>query len=85
MNLFSEIQLLRANELLNLLNEDLKEKDKYQPVAVFTENGFDVYICANREKDLLCNILDFEGKTPKGFSANWRIYAHIQQDLKKAK
>lgn len=82
MNLFSEIQLERANKLLDLLNEDLKPKEKYKPIAVFTENGFDIYICGNYRKEILFNILDFDGNFPNGFSACWRNFGHIKQDLK---
>lgn len=82
MNLFTEIQLQRANDLLDSLNEDLKPKEQYQPICVFTEMGFDVYICANIEKDILFNVLDYDGNFPDGFSANWRTFEHIKQDLK---
>ena len=36
MNLFTEIQLQRANTLLDSLNEDLKPKERYEPIGVFT-------------------------------------------------
>ena len=39
MNLFTEIQLQRANALLDSLNEDLKPKERYKPIGVFTEKG----------------------------------------------
>ena len=81
MNLFSEIQLQRANELLGMLNEDLKKTEHYQPIGVFTENDLDVYICCNKHKDVMFNVLDFEGKTPQDLSANWRIFAHIKKEL----
>lgn len=81
LNLFSTVQLEKANNLLNSLNEDLKEKEKYKPIAVFTEKRFDVYICGNNKREVLFNILDFEGKTPVGFSANWRTLRHIEQEL----
>lgn len=85
MNLFTQKQIDTANELLQLLNEDLKEKEKYKPIACFTEKGYDIYVCGrNVEKDkieMLFNILDFKGKTPKGFCVNWRIFSHIKQEL----
>lgn len=82
MNLFTEIQLQRANDLLDSLNEDLKPKEQYHPIGVITEKGFDVYICTNIEKDILFNVLDYDGNFPDGFSANWRTFEHIKQDLK---
>lgn len=81
MNLFTEIKLQRAGELLGMLNEDLKNSEKYQPIGVFTENDLDVYICCNKDKDVLFNVLDFEGNIPEGQSANWRSFQHIQQEL----
>jgi hypothetical protein len=68
MNLFTEIQLQRANALLDSLNEDLKLKEQYKPIGVFTKNGFDVYICGNSDKYILFNVLDFDGNFPNGFS-----------------
>lgn len=85
MNLFTEIQLNNANQLLDLINEDLKEKEKYKSIAVFTEGVYEVYICGRMhgedQVELQFNVLDFEGKTPKGFSANWRNYEHIKREL----
>ena len=37
MNLFTEIQLQRAKALLDSLNEDLKPKERYEPIGVLTE------------------------------------------------
>ena len=82
MNLFTEIQLQRANDLLDSLNEDLKPKDQYKPIGVFREMGFDVYICGNSYKDILFNVLDFDGNFPDGFSANWRTLQHVQDELR---
>ena len=81
MTLFDQIQLDKANSLLEGLNDGLREKEKYQPVAHYTEKGFEVFICANREKDMLFNVLDFEGNIPNGFSANWRTIHHINIEL----
>ncbi|TDX83951.1 hypothetical protein [Epilithonimonas xixisoli] len=86
MNLFSDLQKQTADQLLDMINYGLKEKEKYHSVAVFTEGIYEVYICGRRfEKDkieLQFNILDFEGKIPPGFSANWRNYEHIKRELK---
>lgn len=69
-----------ANLLLKSLNEDLKEH--YRPQYTFQHKGLTVLIVANSSKDVLCNVLDKKGKTPFGFSANWRTPAHIKQELK---
>lgn len=81
MTLFEEVLISRANELLNLLNTDLKPKEKYQPIAHYTEKGYEVFVCTNKEKDLLFNILDFHGNIPDGFCVNWRNFQHIKQEL----
>ena len=85
MNLFTEIQIQNANELLHLINDELKEKEKYKPLYVFTQGNYEVYVCGRMiEKDkydILFNVLDFEGKTPSGLSANWRNYEHIKKEL----
>lgn len=81
MNLFSEIQLQRANSLLDSLNEDLKPKQQYKPIGVFREMGFEVYVCGNSDKDILFNVLDFDGNFPNGFSACWRTFYHIKNEL----
>lgn len=84
-NLFTIKQLESASILLDLINEGLLKKEKYHSIAVFTEKGFDVFICGRKvDKDKLelqFNILDFEGNIPNGFSANWRNYEHIKKDL----
>ena len=82
MTLFEGVLISRVNQLLEMLNEDLKPKEKYMPIAHFTEKGYEVFVCANKDKDLLLNILDFEGNIPNGFCANWRNYQHIKQELK---
>lgn len=82
MNLFTEIQLQRAVSLLDSLNEDLKLKEQYQSLGVFTDKGLDVYICVNAEKDILFNVLDYDGNFPKDFSANWRTFEHIKGEMK---
>ena len=81
-DLFEQLRLSKAGELLDLLNQDLKPNEQFQPIAYFEEKGFTVFICSNKSKDILMNILDLEGKIPPGFSANWRIFEHIKQELK---
>lgn len=80
-NLFSEIQLQKATDLLSLLNDDLKPQEKYLPIGVCERKGFEIYACINKDREVLFNILDFEGNIPPGFSVNWRIYQHIKQEL----
>lgn len=70
----------RANALLEALNED--RKDKCHPIFYFQEKDMVVLIASNKNKEMLCNIIDLEGNTPDGFSACWRDASHIKQELK---
>jgi hypothetical protein len=72
----------KANGLLDLLNMDLKQKDKYKILWYIQEQKYIVLIAANRFKDLVCNIVDIYGNVPKDFSVNWRNFFHIEQELK---
>lgn len=71
----------KANALLEALNEGRKPKDEYQPQYYFQTGEMIVLIAANKEKNVVCNIIDLEGKTPEGFSACWRNAHHIKQEL----
>ena len=82
MNLFDEIIINKANDLLDLLNDGRKEKDKYEPQYHCEYNGYVLFIAANKEKQPLCNIINDIGEIPKGFSVNWRTIQHIRQELK---
>lgn len=72
----------RANSLLEMLNEGRNEKERYAPQFYFQERDMVVMIAANSKKNMLCNIIDIEGKTPEGFSACWRTAQHIRHELK---
>lgn len=72
----------KANELLDLLNMDLKPKDKYQSEYYFQIEEYIVLIACNRLKEIVCNVVDIYGNIPKDFSVNWRNFAHIQEEIK---
>lgn len=71
-----------ANTLLDSLNDGLKETEYYEPQYYFQQNEMIVLIAANKQKNMLFNIIDSKGKIPSGFSANWRTAIHIKQELK---
>lgn len=54
-------------------NDGLKPKDRYIPHYTFQEGKYIVLIVANREKHVMCNILDNEGNQPSGLSVCWRL------------
>lgn len=80
-SLFDELKFQKAGELLDILNEGLKTKDQYQPIGYFEEQEFTVFVASNREKDLMMNVVNFEGNIPEGFCVNWRIPKLILHDL----
>lgn len=80
-SLFDDFLFSKAIDLLNAINEDLPNKEQYKPLGTFQEKGFNVFCASNKSKDLIMNVLDFEGNTPKGFSANWRNPELIKHDL----
>lgn len=71
-----------ADMLLDALNLDRKPKDKYRIEYYYQHENLFVLIAVNREKNIICNIVDENGKPPKGFCVCWRIHPHILQELK---
>lgn len=72
----------KADGLLNLLNMDLKPKDKYIIHYYYTHKDLYVLISADRNKHIVCNIVNEKGSVPSDFSVNWRNHSHILQELK---
>ena len=87
LNLFDEYEIDQKNEKLSKAADDLLEalnegmKVKYEPHYYFQEGDKIVLMAVNKDKDVVFNILDLDGKTPAGFSACWRNLEHIKQDL----
>ena len=82
MDLFEEVRSKKAFDLLDLLNIDLKPKEKYFPQFYFQHENYFVIMVANKEKDVLFNVVDFYGDIPSEMSTCWRHYSHIQKELK---
>jgi len=80
--IFDQLIDQRANDLLDALNDGRKPKDMFLPQYCFKEGTKSVYIASNKEKQVVFNVLDENGNTPDGFSANWRTLPHILDDLK---
>ena len=83
-NVLTQPTIDKANALTETLNEDTKKaKDKYalsqdmvsvgDLLVIKAENGFG---------DVMFNVIDKNGNTPKGMSANWRTGAVVDTDLK---
>lgn len=72
----------KANNLLILLNDGVHKKERYEPHYYFLEKKHIVLIAINRNKDLLFNVIDAtNGNVPENFSACWRNWQHIKQEL----
>lgn len=70
-----------ANSLLDILNLDLKPKEKYKIEYYYQHEKLFVLIASNREKNIVCNVVDENGNVPDGFCVCWRIHQHILQEL----
>jgi len=71
-----------ADALLDAVNLDRKPKDKYKIEYYYQYKNLFVLIAVNKEKNIICNIVDENGKVPNGFCVCWRTHPHILQELK---
>jgi hypothetical protein len=76
---YDELINKTANDLLDMLNEDLKVKFEPQYTTQLGNNI--ILIVANKNKETLFNVIDVYGKTPAGFCVNWRSANHVKQEL----
>lgn len=73
--------LASANQLIDLLNDGRKAAEVYNAEAYHEIKGLYLFVASNKDKKRVFNVLTSEGKTPEGFSANWRNYNHIRHEL----
>ena len=79
-NIFEPLVFKTALELISLINDDLKEKEKYE--LKWYTNHDKLYVFAIQDKEnLLFNVIDDMGEIPDGFSVNWRTFSHIKKEL----
>lgn len=81
----SEYFRIGADALLDALNLGSKPKDKYQIEYYYKHEKLFVLIASNKEKNIICNVVDENGKVPNGFCVCWRIHQHIIQELETKK
>lgn len=79
LELFEPLSIESANSLLHMLNEGRK-KDFFHAHKCTQHKAF-LLISAKNSNEIWFNIVDENGKTPEGFSANWRNAEHIKQEL----
>lgn len=86
LSLFTEIGTeyfrMGADSLLDALNLDRKNNEKYKIHYYYQHENLFVLIAFNKEKNIICNVVDENGKVPEGFCVCWRIHQHIIQELK---
>lgn len=78
----------KAKPLLDLLNDGRKPKEAYiltDSYVLNDDGGHMVLVAENKKGDKLLNIIDSNGNTPSGMSANWRTSSHILNDVKEFK
>ena len=80
LSLFQNLWHNTANSLLDSLNEGRKAKVVYLAGEALDYEGL-IIIKAVSKTNQVFNILTPEGKIPNGFSANWRIANHIEEEL----
>lgn len=71
-----------ADKLLDALNLGLKQKDFYRIEYYYQHEKLFVLIACNREKHIVCNVVDENGNIPKDFCVNWRIHQEVMRELK---
>lgn len=76
-SIFHSITESTINELLYLLNDDLKPKEQYKLISFETLKNEKIILLASNGNDFLVNILDKNGNIPLDSSANWRTSSHI--------
>jgi len=76
----NEQATLRANELLDCLNEGRKGKQIYVPAWTLQRSDL-IILCAVNHEGEMYNVIDSNGNTPKGYCADWRILYLIFHDI----
>lgn len=78
---YDQLATDRANELLEMLNEGRK-REKFRIEYSIQQGKFIILIACNIAKQVVCNVIDIYGNIPKKLTPNWRIFKHVEQDLK---
>lgn len=78
----SEYFRIGADKLLDSLNLGLKPKEKYRIEYYYQHEKLFVIIACNRQKHIVCNVVDENGNVPKYFCVNWRIHQEVMRELK---
>lgn len=79
-SIFDEILNANANSLVDAINEGRKPKDRYKPHS-YVQIGRYVVFSIKKGENILFNCLDINGDVPSGFSACWRSYHHVFEEL----
>lgn len=73
--------VIKANKLIDMLNDGRAKKELYYGQYYFPHNGYWVFMASNDKRELLFNVVDNEGNIPVGLPANWRHLAHVKQEI----
>lgn len=74
-----------ADALLEAVNLGIKPKDQYVMQYYYQHENLFVLIACNKEKNIICNVVDENGKLPKGFCVCWRQHSTIIHEIKTKK
>jgi len=72
----------RIIDMIDLLNDGRKSKDKYKIQTVLKKGRITIFSVENKDKDVLFNAVDDFGNIPKDFCVNFRNLRLLNHDLK---
>jgi hypothetical protein len=82
LDLFSRL-VDKSNALIDALNDGRKPKEMYYGIEIIAVSDMRyLLVVLNREKQILFNIVDQNGDIPEGGGSCWRIWQHIEHELK---
>lgn len=80
-SIFHSLAESNINSLVQLLNEGLKDKEKYKLLFVEDLPEGNILLTASNEKNYIFNIVNQEGLIPNGFVVNWRSSVNILEEF----
>lgn len=80
--LYTEILKKKAIELLNTIIQSDNRKNRTTEIDIVKIGSNLHLLAAEIHGSKVFNLVDTLGEIPSGFSANWRNFQHIKQELR---
>lgn len=74
----------KANELIDLLNQGLKGKNRYFGTGIYRHKDYYIFQANKIGEKPVFTIIDGQGNMPKNMEVNWRIWSCIVNNLNKS-